>query len=97
MYIARQYFKYIIEFNIDNIFILASEISQKILTSGGLPQIVEIVTSPRNVVQNEALIAITVLATTIKRKYWHTRESKPCEFQSDKLQMCVVVLNLYSR
>ncbi|KXJ17374.1 rap1 GTPase-GDP dissociation stimulator 1 isoform X2 [Exaiptasia diaphana] len=48
----------------------SQEISHKMITSGGLSQIVDIVTSPRNVVQNEALIAMTVLATTVKPEFY---------------------------
>lgn len=50
-----------------NQFSLA-EVSHKMITGGGLPQIVEIVTSPRLIVQNEALIAMTVIASSVKRE-----------------------------
>ncbi|KAK3741082.1 hypothetical protein QZH41_009871 [Actinostola sp. cb2023] len=46
------------------------EISHTIITSGALPQIAEIVMSPRNVVQNEALIAMTLLASTVKPEFY---------------------------
>ncbi|EDO48966.1 predicted protein [Nematostella vectensis] len=48
----------------------STEISNKMIMAGGLSSIIEVISSPKNVVQNEALIAMTVMASTVKAEFY---------------------------
>ena len=43
-----------------------AEVAEQIIKCGGLPPIVAMVSSEHDVMQNEALIALTIISSTVK-------------------------------